>query len=92
MSEQITVETMKVYKPESKGVHRLYVTPAHDAPDVSEWKSAKGEPVMFTVEFVEGVATVPSNLGKYLIDRGLAQRSPIALPNVGDIVKSAFGR
>lgn len=83
---------MKVYKPGCTGIHRLYVQPGSKYPDKSEWMTKTGTkddsgkdvktPTMFTIEFVDGVAKVDSQLGKYLLDEGLAERSPIIIPAV----------
>ncbi len=70
---------MKVYRPGTKGLHRLFVQPGKKI-EKSEWQDAYGNPIMYTVEFREGVAHVETQLGRYLIDEGLAARSPIIVP------------
>lgn len=69
---------MKVYKHGSKEQnHTVFVTPAIDCTDVVEWKEDDGREKMFEVKFINGVAEVPKNLGKYLIDYGQAKGSKI---------------
>jgi hypothetical protein len=72
---------MRVYRPQDADVprQRLYVQPGREFPN-SDWLDAEGAPRMFTVEFSAGVAEVPDNLGQYMIDRELAQSSPLILP------------
>lgn len=70
---------MKVYHPGARGKSTTFVQPGVHHP-VSDWMDEAGNPRMFAVEFIEGVAEVPDNLGKYLIDRELASCSPIILP------------
>lgn len=75
---------MKVFLPDARerASHNLFVTPAND-PDgrnVSDWVRDDGVPIMQTVTFKFGVAKVDPRLGRYLIDKGLAQASPLILP------------
>ncbi len=82
---------MKVYFPHANPPKKtnVFVQPASDK-EAGEHRrisdfftiNEKGEkvPTMFTVRFVDGVADVPSPLGKYMIDRGIARRSRIVLP------------
>jgi len=44
---------------------------------VSDWLDENGDPLSFNVEFKFGKAEVPDNLGRFLIDKGLAQESVI---------------
>lgn len=44
---------------------------------VSDWLDDSGEPLSFNVKFEYGKAEVPDNLGRFLIDQGLAQESVI---------------
>lgn len=77
---------MKVYRPCEIGRRPAYVQPGHEHP-VSHFMEQvgfdKGEPVyaakMFRVEFVNGEADVDDQLGQYMIDKGIAKRSPILL-------------
>jgi len=59
------------------GGHTILVTPGKDHPENSEWHDDKGRALMMPVKFIDGVANVDSQLGKYLIDKGLAKKSPI---------------
>ena len=71
---------MKVYLPnQSNGV--LYVQPGAtpEGAGVSEWMEGD-RPRMFKVKFSGGVASVPRNLGRYLIDQDIVRASPILLP------------
>lgn len=80
---QAAVEEMThVYKPEARKQpsHLLFVAPGQTAPDVSNWKDAAGKPIMFKVEFKFGTAEVTRQLGKYLVNEGLAKRSRLILP------------
>lgn len=72
---------MRVYRPQDAAVprHTLFVQPGREFP-VSEWMDEEQKPRIFQVEFRGGVAEVPDNLGLYLIDRELAQPSPLLLP------------
>ncbi len=73
---------MKVYRPGSRGRHTLMVAPGAHHP-ISEFIEGKGrdrKPKQFNVVFVDGVAEVSENLGRYLIDKDLAKRSPIIVP------------
>lgn len=71
---------MRVYRTGSREANiRLHVQPGKEYPN-SDFVDADGNPVQFTVQFRAGEAKVPSNLGNYLIDKGLAQRSPLILP------------
>lgn len=71
---------MRVYHEVRHSCHTLIVCPGQEFPNVSEWRDAQGKPLTLTVEFRGGVARVPDNLGQYLLDKGLAQSSPILLP------------
>ncbi len=76
------VKTMKVYKPTAADQerHPLYVSPGATEKNVSQWIGPDDKPLLITVEFRFGVATVEENLGKYLINHGLAQRNKLLLP------------
>ena len=71
---------MKVYRPGSRVKHTLMVAPgvAHPISEFVEGKERK--PKQFNVVFVEGVAEVSENLGRYLLNNDLAKRSPIIVP------------
>lgn len=70
---------MKIYLPGSRGVHTIYVRPGVEHKN-SDFLKADGTPEQFAVVFREGVAEVPDNLGRYMIDSELAARSPLLLP------------
>lgn len=72
---------MKVFQPDAPNGKRItFVQPGVKYP-VSDWMDDAGKPRMFAVEFRQGVADVSDHLGQYLIDHGLAHRSPIILPD-----------
>jgi hypothetical protein len=63
--------------------YKVNVSPAGHLKDTeacSEWVTEANEPKTFPVEFVYGVAEVPSNLGQYMVKYGLAQRSRLIIP------------
>ena len=76
---------MKVYNNGSHGRGTIFVAPGKDHPENSDWikvsRNPEGrevrEPVQFAVKFENGVAEVPDGLGRYLIDKKLARRSPL---------------
>jgi hypothetical protein len=73
--------------------HRMAIAPAADPAGLdgsdppAEWLEADGEtPRQYWVEFARGRAEVPSNIGSYLISRGLAHKrrwSGLILPPQG---------
>lgn len=71
---------MKIYK-NTKGKHTVFVQPGNDVKTVSEWLDAEGNAILYSVEFIDGVAKVEANLGKYMIDNQLAKKSPIIIPD-----------
>ncbi|KWF90390.1 hypothetical protein WL95_27570 [Burkholderia cepacia] len=72
---------MHVYRPQDRNVprHAVLVQPGKEFP-TSEWLDEDGRPRMFRIEFVAGCAEVADNLGAYMIDHEIAQRSPLLLP------------
>jgi hypothetical protein len=72
---------MKVYVTQASSNHTIHVQPGHEFKDVSDWVDAQGHPILLSVKFNNGVADVESNLGKYLIDKGLAKKSRLILPH-----------
>jgi hypothetical protein len=82
---------MRVYNYGSHGNGTIFVAPGKDQPETSDWikvgRDASGrdtrEPVQFTVKFQRGVAEVPDNIGRYLIDKKLARKSPLILRDSG---------
>lgn len=74
---------MKVYQPGYTGrvgTSALMVQPGKSV-DTSEFRDELGNAILFRVEFVNGVAKVPANLGRWLVDQGYARKSPIILPD-----------
>ena len=72
---------MKVHYQGSSNNHRMFVQPGVQHPEVSEWREGLNAPKLIEVLFVNGVADVPDNLGKYLVDNELAKKSRLLLPN-----------
>ncbi|WP_042298963.1 hypothetical protein [Paraburkholderia kururiensis] len=70
---------MKIYLPGGKGKHTIYSQPGREFP-TSDFCEADGRPKMFATVFTEGVADVEPALGRYLVDQGVAQRSPLIVP------------
>ena len=67
--------------------HTMFVSPASDPEGIkggvpAEWLGVDGQPILFTVSFVDGKAEVPASLGKFMIDRGLAKRTALILPSL----------
>lgn len=74
---------MKVYlhgETQRNGFHYLHVQPGNEFKENSDWKDSDGSAIMFSIPFQYGMAEVADNLGQYLLDKGLAQRSPLILP------------
>lgn len=62
----------------------LFICPAADmrkADCPSDWLDDKGAPRSFEVEFRFGRAEVPSNVGEYLLRRGLASKTRLIIPD-----------
>lgn len=72
---------MLVYLPTAmdRASNTMFITPGAlpGGVLVSEWFNEAREPIMFVVEFKNGVADVASNLGRLMVDQGLAADSPI---------------
>lgn len=76
---------MKIYNNGSYGRATIFVTPGRDHPENSDWikvgRDGEGreirEPLQITVKFENGVADVPDGLGRYLVAKQMARRSPI---------------
>lgn len=81
---------MKVYNPHGKGrTQTVLFAPGVDYPENSDWmyterredgqhfKKARS----FQAVFKDGVAEVESTLGKYMLEKGLAQRSNLLVPD-----------
>lgn len=69
---------MRIFLKTGKQNHTILVTPAVDS-DCSDFKNADGAHRQFNIRFKNGEATVPSNLGNYMLDKGLVQSSPIII-------------
>lgn len=69
---------MHVYLTTGKRDHLIIVQPGKEFP-TSDFCGADGTPLTFTVKFIDGKSekSLPSNLAKYLLDKGTVQRSPI---------------
>lgn len=59
----------------------VFVSPGAHHPEVSDWMEG-GAPKMFQVQFRDGAAEVPKNLGEYMIRQSLARRTPLILPGL----------
>jgi hypothetical protein len=46
----------------------------------AEWVTEANEPITFPIEFVYGVADVPTNLGTYMTKYGLAAKTRLYIP------------
>jgi hypothetical protein len=82
---------MKVYYQGKSTNHHLYVTPGIEFPETSCWFDVNKKPIMFDVNFVNNVAEVEDNLGRYLIDQGLAVKHfSRIITRVTDKIKEAI--
>ena len=59
--------------------YNVLIQPGIQFPGCSDFFE-KGKPRLFDVTFKYGRAEVPDNLGRYLIDQGLAQETQLILP------------
>lgn len=73
---------MKVYSPhekQQKGKHTIRLTPGTKNPENNSFMrdNEKGDkvPQLFTVTFVDGMAEVEDNLGRWMIDNKVALKS-----------------
>jgi hypothetical protein len=72
---------MKIYNSGSYGRGIVFVSPGAQHPENAAWVDPQTKkPILITVKFVSGVADVDSALGKYMIERGLAQKTPVYVP------------
>lgn len=68
---------MRLFLTTGKRDHLVICQPGIEFP-TSDFLSDDGVPLTFQVQFIDGEARdVASNLGEYLIDKGVAQRTPI---------------
>lgn len=70
---------MRVYLPGSKGRKVHLVTPGSQF-ESSEFMGEDGKPRIFRIEFINGETEVSDHMGRFLIDQGIAARSPLILP------------
>jgi len=78
---------MKVYYPGEKAQRQpsfvMSVAPAATVQNQEvprDWVDDLNNPVQFNVEFVYGVAEVPDELGRYLIENDLVRKTQLVLP------------
>jgi len=57
----------------------MFVTPSFTSSS-ADFKDSQGNPITYTVSFDYGMAEVPDNLGRWMVDHGLAKTSLIILP------------
>lgn len=72
---------MRIYLTTGRRNHLIFATPGLES-DTSDFLLPNGEPIHFTVRFVDGIADVIAPLGKYLIDKGVAQKTALIDPDV----------
>ena len=58
----------------------VIVQPGTEHPETTEFVDAEGTPILFSVQFKNGVARVIDPLGRFMLNKGLAKRSAIILP------------
>lgn len=81
---------MKIYLPQHKDErHTVHIAPGKDI-DTPEFRNPDGTFTLFTVTFDGGVAEVPDSLGKYMVDKGYARRSPNFLRRASAHLAEAF--
>lgn len=75
---------MRIYlhsdRAEKSATYPMHLSPASDVGIVqgevpSDWKNPDGSAKQITIDFVYGAADVPHELGKYMVERGLANKS-----------------
>lgn len=64
--------------PNPNKTHEMFVTPFDS--DSAEFKDSQGKLRTYVVVFDYGRAEVPDNLGRWMVDHGLAKSSRIILP------------
>lgn len=67
---------MKVYLRTGRRNHTVHCTPGNES-DTSDFFNPDRSIRQFAVQFIDGVAEVPGPLGKYLIDKGIAQKTAL---------------
>lgn len=90
---------MKIYLKTGRRNHLMIVQPGADeefqgASWSGFWTIENGEPkaIVYTVQFVDGVAEVESNVGDYLIAKDVAQRTALIRPEIAARVAFADER
>lgn len=76
---------MRIYLKTGPRDHHMFVTPGKETGDVSDFLLPDGSPRQFHVRFQGGMADVPAPLGKYLLDKGMAQKTALILPEAIEI-------
>lgn len=71
---------MRVYHDNPSPRFTVIVQPAVKHKNVMDWRNPGGVAKTFHVQFRFGAADVDDNLGRYMIDEGLAKRSPLIVP------------
>ncbi len=69
---------MRIFLKTGRQNHKMFVTPGEKS-DCSDFFMPDGSKRMFTVNFKDGEAEVTSNLGRYMLDAGLAQNTRFVL-------------
>ena len=72
---------MRIYHDNQAERFTVIVSPAVKHKNVMDWRNPGGVPKTFHVVFRYGAAEVDSNLGDYMIDEGLANASPLIVPD-----------
>ena len=86
---------MKIYiggKARENPRHSMHVCPAADKSFVkgevpTEWVNDLNEALTFSIDFAFGQAEVPDHLGRYLVDRGLAHKTPMFRPDEARLLR-----
>ncbi len=73
----IVYATIEARDPEAP--YTIHIAPGAEAPEVSDFLHPDGIPKTISVVFENGRAEVPDNLGRYLIDKGYAQKTRLFL-------------
>ncbi len=68
---------MRVFRPKQPNC-TIHIAPGafHDT---SDWRDKSGKPITFQIVFKDGIASVDSQLGEYLIQEGYAQRTSLLM-------------
>jgi hypothetical protein len=75
---------MKIFNNGSYGEATVFASPGMDDQTNPDWVKLNLDghktAVMFTVKFSSGMATVDDALGRYMIEKGYAHKSPVKVP------------